>query len=136
MSSQIIENIKYAYEAFNRGDIQGAIKAVDPDPNILWSEPEEFYAGGTYRGWEGVAEYLTLSYNASEKRDNEAEEVIRVGDKVFVQVHFRVWPKGGGEKSEGRIADVYTLHDEKVIAMQAYSDPNEARRVLGLPLPS
>ncbi len=67
MNKQIIDNLRRGYDAFSRGDIQGAIDAVDPDPDILWSEPESFYAGGIYRGRQGVAEYLTLSYEASEK---------------------------------------------------------------------
>jgi ketosteroid isomerase-like protein len=33
---------------------------------------------------------------------------------------------------EGRIADVYTVHDGKVVQMQAYRDPEEARKAVGL----
>jgi len=67
MNKHIIDNLRHAYDAFSRGDIQGAVEAIDLDPDILWSEPESFYAGGTYRGPQGVAEYLTRSYKASEK---------------------------------------------------------------------
>ena len=35
-----------------RGDIQGAVDSIDIDPNILWIEPKEFSAGGTYQGRE------------------------------------------------------------------------------------
>lgn len=132
MNKQIIDNLRRGYDAFSRGDIQGAIDAVDPDPDILWSEPESFYAGGIYRGRQGVAEYLTLSYEASEKVQSLPEEILEVGDKIFVLVHFQAWPKGGGQSREGRIADVYTVQDGKVIQMQAYSDPEEARKAVGL----
>ncbi len=132
MNKQIIDNLRRGYDAFSRGDIQGAIDAVDPDPDILWSEPESFYAGGIYRGRQGVAEYLTLSYEASEKVQSLPEEILEVGDKIFVLVHFQAWPKGGGQPREGRIADVYTVQDGKVIQMQAYSDPEEARKAVGL----
>jgi len=132
MNKQIIDNLRRGYDAFSRGDIQGAIDAVDPDPDILWSEPESFYAGGIYRGRQGVAEYLTLSYEASEKVPSLPEEILEVGDKIFVLVHFQAWPKGGGQPREGRIADVYTVQDGKVIQMQAYSDPEEARKAVGL----
>jgi ketosteroid isomerase-like protein len=133
MSKDIIEGIRRAYDAFNRGDIQGAIKAVGLDPDIVWSEPESFYAGGTYHGPEGVARYLTLSYQASEKVQSLPEEIIEVGEKIFVLVHFHAWPKGGGQPREGRIADVYTVQDGKVVQMHAYSDPEEARKAVGLP---
>lgn len=133
MNNHIIEGLPRAYEAFSRGDIQGAVNAVDMDPDITWTEPEEFYAGGTYRGRQGVAEYLTLSYESSDKVQSLPEEILEVGDKIFVLVHFRAAPKGGGQLREGRIADVYTVSDGKVVRMQAYSDPEEARKAIGLP---
>ncbi|MFL5656656.1 MAG: nuclear transport factor 2 family protein [Ktedonobacteraceae bacterium] len=132
MNKHIIEGIRRAYDAFSRGDIQGAVEAVDLAPDILWSEPEDFYAGGTYRGPQGVAEYLTLSNNASEKVQSLPEEILEVGDKIVVLVHFQAWPKGGGQMREGRIADVYTVQDGKIIQMQAYRDPEEARKAVGL----
>lgn len=132
MNKHIIDNLRRGYDAFSRGDIQGAVDAVDPDPDILWSEPEDFYAGGTYRGRQGVVEYLTLSYKASEKVQSLPEEILEIGDKIFVLVHFQAWPKGGGQPREGRIADVYTVQDGKIVQMQAYSDPEEARKAVGL----
>jgi hypothetical protein len=53
MSKHIIDGLRYAYEAYCRGDIEEAVDAIDVDPNILWIEPNEFYAGGTYRGRQG-----------------------------------------------------------------------------------
>jgi ketosteroid isomerase-like protein len=132
MNKQIIEGIRRAYDAISRGDIQGAVAAVDLAPDILWSEPDDFFAGGTYRGAQGVAEYLTRSYEASEKVQSLPEEIVEVGDKIVVLVHFQAWPKGGGQMREGRIADVYTVHDGKVVQMQAYRDPEEARKAVGL----
>jgi uncharacterized protein len=132
MNKHIIDNLRRGYDAFSRGDIQGAVDALDPDPDILWSEPEGFYAGGTYRGPQGVAEYLTRSYESSEKVQSLPEEILEVGDKIVVLVHFQAWPKGGGQPREGRIADVYTVQDGKIVQMQAYSDPEEARKAVGL----
>ena len=33
---------------------------------------------------------------------------------------------------EGPIVDVYTVHDGKIVQMQAYRDPEEARKAVGL----
>ena len=132
MDKHIIEGIRRAYDAFSRGDVQGAVDAVDLDPDILWREPEDFHAGGTYRGRQGVAEYLTLSREPFEKAQSLPEEILEVGDKIVVFVHFHAWPKEGGQPLEGRIADVYTIQDGKVVQMQAYSDPEEARKAVGL----
>ncbi len=132
MNQHIIENLRRAYAAFSRGDIQAAISTLDVDPNIVWSEPADFYAGGTYHGPEGVARYLTLSYEASDKVQSLPEEILKIGDKIVVFVHFQVWPRGGGQMREGHIADVYTIQDSKVVHMQAYSNPQEACKATGL----
>lgn len=94
MSKIIIDGLRYAYEAYCRGDIEGAVDAIDVDPDILWIEPKEFYAGGTYRGREAVIDYLTLAYSASEQVQNVPEEILVVGDKIAVFLHFQAWPKG------------------------------------------
>ena len=133
MSKHIIDGLRYAYEAYCRGDIEGAVDAIDIDPNILWIEPKEFYAGGTYRGRQGVIDYLTLAYSAIEKVQNVPEEILVVGDKIAVFLHFQAWPKGGGEPREGHIADVYTFQKRKVVQMQAYADPAQARKTIESP---
>jgi ketosteroid isomerase-like protein len=61
------------------------------------------------------------------------EEIIEVGDKIAVFLHFQAWPKGGGQPREGHIADVYTVQEGKVVQMQAYADPTEARKAIELP---
>src|SRR5260370_36762421 len=127
MDKHIIEGIRRAYDAFSRGDVQGAVDAVDLDPDILWREPEDFHAGGTYRGRQGVAEYLTLSREPFEKAQSLPEEILKVGDKLVVFVHFQAWPKGGDRPLEGQIADVYTVQHGKVVQIHAYSAHVETR---------
>src|SRR5260370_18058946 len=94
MNKHIIDSLRRAYDAFSRGDIQGAVEALDLDPDILWSEPESFYAGGTYRGPQGVAEYLTRSYESSEKPQRLPEEILEAGDQIVVFMYCQASPKG------------------------------------------
>jgi len=133
MSKTILDGLRHAYEAYCRGDIQGAVDSIDIDPNILWIEPQEFSASGTYQGRQGVIDYLTREYAANEKVQNVPEEISEVGDKIAVFLHFQAWPKGGCQPREGHIADVYTVQEGKVVQMQAYADPTEARKAIGLP---
>src|SRR5260221_2768469 len=88
--------------------------------------------GRQFTRCQGVAEYLTLSREPCEKAESLPEEILEVGDKIVVFVHFQAWPKGGGQLREGHIADVSTVQDGKIVQMQAYSDPEEARKALGL----
>ena len=89
--------------------------------------------GDESASFERFLDYLTLAYAATEQVQNVPEEILVVGDKIAVFLHFRVWPKGGGEPQEGHIADVYTVREGKVVQMQACADPAEARKAIGSP---
>ncbi len=132
MNKNIIDGLRYAYEAYCRGDIQGAVDAIDLDPDILWIEPKEFYAGGTYRGRE-ARHRLPHARVFRNRAGAECAGRDPGRHKIAVFLHFQAWPKGGGEPREGHIADVYTLHEGKVVQMQAYADPAEARKAIGSP---
>ncbi|GHO41911.1 nuclear transport factor 2 family protein [Ktedonospora formicarum] len=132
MNKKVNDDLRRAYDAYSHGDIQGAVASLDIDQEVVWIEPKEFYAGGTYHGLQGVIDYLTLAYAATSHVLNVPEEIIEVGDKIAVFLHFQATPKGEGQPREGHIADVYTFQDGKIVQMQAYSDPIEARKALGL----
>jgi hypothetical protein len=51
-----IAGLRAAYAAFNGGDIESAIRLLDP--GIEWIEPAEFPGGGTYHGIEGTKHIL------------------------------------------------------------------------------
>ena len=128
--SHAIELLRDAYAAFNRGDIDGAVKSLDE--NIEWSEPVEFPGGGTYHGREGAKKYLAQSRAAWAEVISEPERFITSGDRVVVFVHARVRPHGGGDWQEVRLADVYTFRDGKAVRMQAFAGREEALRAVGI----
>jgi ketosteroid isomerase-like protein len=130
MHEHIIESIRRGYDAFNQGVFLEALEVFAPD--ILWVEPDEFPAGGTYRGHEGVVEYLTRARANWAQVESYPEDILEAGNKLVVLVRFQGWPIGGDQSVESLIGDVYTIQDDKVVRMQAYSDPEEARRAVGL----
>ena len=127
---QAIDALSGAYDAFNRGDIEAAVKPLDPQ--IEWTEPAEFPGGGTYFGPAGVKEYLTQSREAWAEVRSEPEEFIPAGDRIVVFVHARVRAKDTGEWQEVRLADVYTFREGKAVHMRAFADRQEALRWAGI----
>jgi ketosteroid isomerase-like protein len=125
-TEQMIIALRAAYAAFNRGDIDAAVKALDA--HIEWSEPAEFPGGGTYQGREGAKQYLTQSRAAWAEVISEPEEFIPAGDRIVVFVYARVRPKNSNEWQEVRLADVYTFRNGKAIQMRAFADRQEALR--------
>jgi uncharacterized protein len=127
---QAIAALRAAYAAFNRGDIDAAVEAIDPQ--IDWTEPAEFPGGGAYHGRDGVKQYLTHSRAAWADVNSEPERFITAGDRVVVFVHARVRPRGSQEWQEVRLADVYTFRNGKAVAMRAFADRQEALRWVGI----
>ena len=56
---EIIWQLRAAYAAFNRGDFDAAVAALDP--KIEWTEPTEFPGNETCHGREAVKKYLMQS---------------------------------------------------------------------------
>lgn len=127
--TQVIDALRSAYAAFNRGDMDAAVAALDPQ--IDWSEPAEFPGGGPYHGRDEVKRYLTQSRAGWAEGSSEPERFITAGNRIVVFVHARFRPKGTGDWQDVKLADVYTVRDGKIVAMRAFADRDEAIRWAG-----
>jgi ketosteroid isomerase-like protein len=124
---EMITQLRAAYAAFNRGDIDSAL--IPFDPQIEWTEPSEFTGGGVpYHGLDGVKRYLTQSRAAWAEGASEPEQLIPVGNRivVFVHAHFRL--QGSHQWNDVRLADIYTIRNGKAIQMRAFADREQAMR--------
>ena len=125
----MIAALRDAYAAFNRGDIDAAVKPLDE--HIEWIEPDSFPGGGSYHGREGAHRYLAQSRAGLAEGTSEPEKFIVAGNRIVVFVRAHVRPKGSHEWVDIRLADVYTVRDGKAIDMHAFADRQEALRWAG-----
>jgi ketosteroid isomerase-like protein len=116
--------LRGAYAAFNSGDLHKVLAHLDPD--IEWIEPEEFFAGGHYKGHAGVLEYLSRVRTRWAWAQSTPLEMTDIGDRVVVLVRAQVRPQPSAAVLEREIADVYTFKGDVAMHMQAYNDPQEA----------
>jgi len=58
MSQEDVEKFRNALEAFNRGDVEGALK--DMDPKVEWQTPQSLPDAQTYYGHEGVKAWWAM----------------------------------------------------------------------------
>lgn len=122
----VVDALRGAYAAFNRGDIDAAVAPFDA--KIEWTEPAEFPGGGTYHGREGVKQYLAQSRAGADQVISQPEQFIVAGGHIVVFVYARVLPKGESNWQQIRLADVYTIRDGKIVAMRAFANREDALR--------
>jgi ketosteroid isomerase-like protein len=128
-----IADLRAAYAAFNRGDIDAAVRSFDPQ--VEWIEPTEFPGGGTYQGVEGAKRYLAQSRAGASQVISEPEQFVPAGDRIVVFVHARVLPKNSGEWQDIRLADVYRFRKGRVIQMHAFANREDALHWVGVSQP-
>lgn len=124
-----IAELRGAYAAFNRGDLEDAVKPLHRD--VEWIEPAEFPGGGTYHGKAAAMNYLKQSRAGVAEVISEPEKFIVADHRVVVFVYARVLPKPDGAWQEIRLADVYTFKHDKVVAMRAFANREDALRWAG-----
>jgi ketosteroid isomerase-like protein len=118
---QNIELAKSGYEAFARGDLEGAMAPLADD--IEWIVPGKSSVSGTYRGKEEVGGYWAKLAEKGFKV--EAQFWFADGEKVVCLDHV----SADGEEADG--ADVLTFRDGKVAKFQSALDTAMLERIFG-----
>jgi uncharacterized protein len=120
-----------SYEAFNRGDLDGALAVFDPE--IVWQTylvPGP--GGGIYHGHDGVRELWADARNIFGDFRNEPERMIAAGDRLVVLVRICGWGKESGVEVEAKIAHLHTFRGGKVVRVESYEDRGEAMLAIGV----
>ena len=124
------EALKDVYAALNRNDISAIIRLFDP--RIEWTDPSDSPLYGTYNGLAAVQKHFTEARSQWAEGSCEPERFIVGGDKVVVFVHVRVRLRHETEWREGRLGDVYTFRDGKVVHARSFLDRAEALKWAGI----
>ena len=119
-----------ALEAFNRGDVQGALK--DMDPQVEWHTPHSLPDTQTYHGHQGVEAWWKMMRDAFDDLRLEAGVFKDLGDgKVLVPVRA----SGRGRDSGVPVNVSFYLLGwgrEKLERMEFFPSESEALEAAGL----
>src|SRR6478752_7532018 len=109
MSQENVEIMRRVIEAFNRGDLDLALKDVAPDATIDWSHSRGPDAG-VYVGHDAIRRFWTNMTEPFEQHTFVADEFIPRGEHVVVPITGRMTGRGGIEVTV-KTATVATLRD-------------------------
>jgi ketosteroid isomerase-like protein len=122
--------LRSAYAAFNERDAEAFVACFDADAYWLptvgaWGE------GRHYQGHGGVRQVLVDVVNDWREFVAEPTEFRQVGDLTLVLGRVRA-VSHAGRSIDAPAAWVWEMRDGKVLRLQAYSDPAQAREALGV----
>jgi ketosteroid isomerase-like protein len=111
-------------EASNRGDWDAVFELLDPD--IEWGYQPAHPELPSFRGHDGVRDFLSLWADAWDEYRFEPEEFVEVGDSVVVGGRECGRPKGGEEEIDQEVYAVWTLRDGKAVRYRLFTRRSEA----------
>ena len=131
MSQENVELVRTLLSAFDRGDYEAALEALDPE--IEWQVPPGISIGReVFRGrdevWRGFAEWLA----AWDAHRFEPDEMLDYGDHVLVGGTQIGRGRGSGVEVRLPTYHVFTLRHGKVTRHRSYRERSEALAAAGL----
>jgi ketosteroid isomerase-like protein len=126
MSQENVEVVREIWDAYSRGDFDQIQAHSDPAVVMITLEDGALY------GIEAVRKNHERWWETWESSETAVEEVIGVGDRVFVMARFRGRGRASGAEVQGRHFEVYTVRDRKVIRVEEFSERGEALEAAGL----
>ena len=129
MSQENVELIERMYEAFYRGDAEGALANFDPEVEVDASVRADV---GIVHGREGVRDTVARWVGAWDDWREEIEEIRDLGSRVLACSTQHGRSKGTGIEVETRYVVLYEVHGGKIIRMALHYTPAEALEAVGL----
>jgi ketosteroid isomerase-like protein len=131
MSQQDVEIVRASYQAFNTGDMAGALAAVDPGIEIVDHDIPD--ATESYRGLDGLMRWQADWEASWASWRWEPDEFIDAGDRVVAVLRVYATGRESGVDVERLDGAVWTLRNCKCIRLDYYGSKAEALEAVGLP---
>jgi ketosteroid isomerase-like protein len=131
MSQENVELVRSAFEALNRGDIEGVVAALAPDFEYVASGAIPGVRG-VWRGLERYRSFLEAFMDEFEDLHVQIHDVTEAGDQVLVSVTLRVRDKKSEAKVGWNASVLWTVRDRKIVRGQGFTSMEEALEAAGL----
>jgi ketosteroid isomerase-like protein len=130
MSQENVKAVKAAFDAYVRGDIESALRPVDPE--IVVFQPSEMPDAKTHHGHAGVMEAIAAWPEQWDDYQLEIVQIVDADDHVVVRTHQRGRGKGSGVEVEDEIWFVLLFRNGKIVEWRMFGAEREALEAAGL----
>jgi uncharacterized protein len=131
MSQENVELVRRGYEAYNRGDLDGAVSDFASDCRYIAAGtiPDRT---GVFRGREGYKEFIGWLRSEFDDARAEIDELIDAGDTVVIGSTLCGRGKQSGAEAKFTFWQVWTIQDGKFARGQGFASRAEALEAAGL----
>jgi ketosteroid isomerase-like protein len=130
MSQQNVEIVAAAFDAYLRGDMESALRFVDPE--IVVMQRPELPDAMPRHGHAGVVEAIAVWPDQWDDYQLQIVETRDAGKHVIVRSHHRGRGKGSGVDVEDEIWYVFGFRNGKVTEWRMFGSEREAVEAVGL----
>ena len=125
-----IDTVRAHYAASAKGDIAEMMAAVSPQ--VRWTEMAGFPCAGTWVGPQAVIDNVfgVLGRDWIGYRF-ELQNLIDGGDQVVGVGTYHGTHRATGKKMQARVAHVWKLQDEQIVAFEQFTDTLLVRQAMG-----
>ena len=132
MSEANVDLLRWAYDAFARGDIPSVLSVMTDDVQFVVAENSPYYRGTPYVGKQEIAEELFSRVGTEwDGYLNEVERLHDAGEIVVVQIRYRGTYKATGRTMAAQGVHIWTVRDGKLAKLEQYADTAGIRDVVG-----
>jgi uncharacterized protein len=131
MSQGNLELVRRGYEAYNRGDLDGAVSdfASDCRYTAAGTIPDRT---GVFHGREGYKEFIGWLRSEFDDARAEIDELIDAGEMVVIGSTLRGRGRQSGAEAKFTFWQVWTIQDGKFARGQGFASRDEALEAAGL----
>jgi ketosteroid isomerase-like protein len=131
MSQENVEIVRRLIEALNRNE-QDRVSGI-LDPEVVIDATRRLVNPKTYTGMQGYGRMVADREEVWDEFRMEPDDVLDAGDRVVAVGRWVGKGKGSGIEVHQPVADVYTLHDGRVVRAEfGFTDRAEALEAAGL----
>jgi uncharacterized protein len=129
MSEENLALMNRAFDAFGEQDVAGFVRCMDPDVEF---EPRLAGVEGSYRGHDGIRQFMADGSEVIELRRTDLDEVRDLGDRVLALGTFHIRGRESGAEDATPFALLGTIRDGRFVKLKDYGDSSEAVEAAGL----
>jgi ketosteroid isomerase-like protein len=131
MSRENVEVVQAAYEAWNRGDLDGALRRAHPD--IEFVQDSRIPGAVNLAGRSALRAWLDSFHETWEWFRINPERVDAVGeDRILIVATISAKGRLSQAEVHQRVGHVLTIHDGQMVRWNSYADAADALEAVGL----